>query len=363
MSGERSLKRLWSTPNAMKALGCTGCQDEGLCGGQTMSGAGFNCLDNCCGKPASCQIVCPNAHVFVDRVREVQGFELATAPGPVLASPTIPPYLPMMFHGSALVRRFDLSAVAIPLYRFFDRFADCRFDSSAAVRDTFRLSNATGLILSGVAQDHEVERWWNLETRGRVKAIGNFRRLGVSMVTTPNFSLMVDRPRWDDLHSMRRIVLAYHELVSEGQPAALHVNGRTRQDFQRWGDYVSSHPEITHIAYEFTTGTRNPGRMQQHAEWLAELSLASSKRLGLLLRGGSMIAARLGHHFDVSFIDSSPFEKAQHRMIASLGADGQRYWEKHPTMLGEPVDGLFVENLRVSQRWSAINLTKFKLAA
>jgi len=360
---QRAFRSFWSTPDAAMSLGCHDCPDKALCGGETISGSGFNCLDHCCGKPDACQIVCPNARIFADRIREVAGLNLTTSLAAPLAPPPSSAYLPMLFHGSALQGPLAASAVAIPLYRFFDRQADCRFESSDHLADAFRIDPATSITLSGVAQDGEVERWWKLETKGRIKAIANLRRLGISMVTTPNFSLMVDRPRWDDLHSMRRIVLAYHEFVSEGLPAALHVNGRTQRDFERWGDYIATHPEVTHIAYEFTTGTKNPERMVQHARWLIGLADAVGRRLGLVLRGGSPIVALLAHHFDISFIDSSPFEKAQHREVVSIDGDGQRRWTKRPTVAGEPVDSLLEENIRISSLWFAGLLPKIQLAA
>lgn len=362
-SEQRAFKRLWSNPGAPMSMGCIGCPELSVCGGQTVDGASFNCLDHCCGNPATCQIVCPDAYIYADRIREVKGLNLNTPDGPRLLIDPIPPYVPMVFHGSAMEKPVEAKTIAIPLYRFFDRNGDCRFEGIQSVQDSFRLDAATKIILSGVAQDREVEKWWKLERSGRLKAIGNLRRLGISMVSTPNFSLIVDRPRWDDLHSMRRIVLAYNELVSAGQPAALHVNGRTETDFARWGDYISGHPEVTHIAYEFTTGTRNPGRMMQHALWLTGLAAASSSRLGLLLRGGSAVSRLLAAHFDVSFIDSSPFEKAQHRQIAYLDGEGQRRWDERRTDTGEPVDALLEENIRVSKLWFASNMPKAPLAA
>jgi len=360
---QKAFRSFWSAPDAAMSMGCIDCPEFGLCGGQTIDGSGFNCLDHCCGKPDTCQTVCPNAHTFTDRLREVDGLDLATPLAAPLALPACPTYLPMLFHGSARVQPYRGPAVAIPLYRFFDRAAACRFESIEAVAEAYRFDPGTALFLSGVAQDHEVERWWKLETRGRIQAIANLRRLGVAMVTTPNFSLMVDRPRWDDLHSMRRIARAYHELVSEGQPAALHVNGRTRHDFARWTDYVAAHPEVTHLAYEFTTGAKSTLRMLQHAAWLVALSEGAGRRLGLILRGGVQVAALLSRYYDLSFIDSSPFEKAQHREIATINSDGQRRWLKRLTEAGEPVDAHFEENIQVSARWFEGLLPKLKLAA
>lgn len=360
---QRAFKSFWSDPDAAMSLGCIDCPNQKQCGGQTISGDGFNCLDHCCHQPDTCQAVCPDAKTFADRVREVRGFDLETPLAAPVPPPAHAPYLPLIFHGSARAGRLAAPTIAMPLYRFFDRNADCRFATRSDVAETFKIDPAAQLVLSGVAQDHEVERWWKLETKGRIKVISTLRRLGIAMVTTPNFSVMVDRPRWDDLHSMKRIAEVFHELVSEGQAAALHVNGRTHHDFSRWAEYIAAHPEVTHLAYEFTTGAKNPVRMLQHAQWLTELAKASGRQLGLVLRGGIQVVAPLSAHFQVSFIDSSPFEKAAHRLVASLASNGQRRWLKQPTPEGEPIDALLAENVRVSERWFANLLPKLALAA
>jgi hypothetical protein len=88
----------------------------------------------------------------------------------------------------------------------------------------------------------------------RRDAIRALRSLGVTLVTTPNFSLFIDQPRWDDLHSQKRIMIVHEEFLSEGLPAALHVNARTERDWERWTEYIAARPELTHIAFEFATG-------------------------------------------------------------------------------------------------------------
>lgn len=359
----RAFRSYWSNPNATMSLGCFGCPDQAKCGGQTILGSGFNCLDHCCKTPETCQIVCPHASVFVDRIREVDGLELDTPLTPTIEAPFCPSYMPLLFHGSAIVTELPSSAVAIPLYRFFNKSSGCRFKDRTDVSQFFKIRTTAQIFLSGVAKDEEVERWWRLETKGRIKAIKAFRQLGISMVTTPNFSLMVDRPRWDDLHSMKRIAQVHYEFVSEGLPAALHVNSRKRHDFARWTDYIVSHREVTHIAYEFTTGTKNFERMKQHTQWLIELAQGSGRRLGLILRGGSQVLPTLSQHFDVTFLDSSPFEKAQHREVAYINGCGQRCWLKHLTPKGMPIDVLFHDNVRLSERWLANRLLKFAIAA
>ena len=360
---QRGYRSYWSNPNATMSLGCVGCFDLKRCGGQTTDGPGFNCLDHCCHQPEVCEVVCPNSRVFADRIREVQGLDLQTPAAAKLQPPECPTYLPLLFHGSARASELVAPAVAFPLYQFFDRAAECRFGSREEIARVLKVRADANVFLSGVAQDREVERWWKLETNGRLKAIANLRRLGIGMVTTPNFSLMVDRPRWDDLHSVKRIAEVYHEFVSEGQPAALHVNGRTRYDFLRWADYISAHTEVTHIAFEFTTGAKSPVRMRQHAAWLIELASHAGRQLGLVLRGGVQVVPELALHYDITFMDSSPFGKAQHREIAFIDSNRDRRWTKHPTRPGAPLDALLQENIRVSELWFAGIVPKFAVAA
>jgi hypothetical protein len=80
------------------------------------------------------------------------------------------------------------------------------------------------------------------------------------------------QPPWDNLHSMKRIAIVHEESLSEGMPAALHINARTDHNWQRWRDYVADRPEITHIAFEFATGAGRSKRMRRHADHLIPLA-------------------------------------------------------------------------------------------
>ena len=349
---QRAFRSFWSDPEASLSIGCIECPNQDQCGGQTILGGGFNCLDFCCHEPENCQIVCANAKLFADRVREINGFDLRTPSASPLKNFELEPYIPLFFHGSKRVELLDEPIISIPLYQFFDRYADCRIKSREHLSNAFKIALDTRILLSGVAQDDEVEKWWRLEQKGRLKAINNLSRLGIAMVTTPNFSVTVDRPRWDDMHSMKRIAEVFHEFVSEGLAAALHVNGRAAHDFSRWADYIIAHPEVTHLSYEFTTGTKSLPRMHQHAIWLIDLAKAVSRPLGLVLRGGGPVREPLSTYYQVSALDSSPFEKAVHRSVAVLD-EGRRVWVDHPTPEGAPIDELLRENLRISKLWFA----------
>jgi hypothetical protein len=174
------------------------------------------------------------------------------------------------------------------------------------------------------------------------------------MTTTPNYSLFLDRPRWDDLHSMMRIAIVHSEFLAEGMPAALHVNGRTDHDFDRWAHFVRSRDGITHVAYEFTTGTAVAGRRMQHVTWLIRMARAVRRPLHLIVRGGADLLPLLrGGFASVTFLDTSVFIKTMMRQQAHLRDDGRTEWQQKTTALGEPLDELFASNWSVRGKFVA----------
>jgi hypothetical protein len=161
----------------------------------------------------------------------------------------------MLFHGSARENPVSIPFVALPFARMFDRRTGRpKFESRDALCSDFKISADAGIVLSGVDVDKAIEGWWRLERGQRITLLKHLRTLGMALITSPNFSLFVDQPRWDDLHSIKRIVITHQEILDQGIRAALHVNGRTDTDFRRWTDYLLKRPEIDTLAYEFTTG-------------------------------------------------------------------------------------------------------------
>ena len=57
------------------------CPDRETCGGIRKKQHAFSCLDDCCGKPDTCDGMCPNNPLgFKERMREVNGLELDNLP-------------------------------------------------------------------------------------------------------------------------------------------------------------------------------------------------------------------------------------------------------------------------------------------
>jgi hypothetical protein len=349
----RRERRLWHDDSLrIGSLGCLQCPERVICGGLEIREPIFDCLDLCCRKPATCDKVCRIHPEFAGHFREIAGFELDNIPrlNP-LPAPALPLVVPMLFHGSSRRLAIDSVVVALPLARMFNRRdGTARHLSRESVCAAYGVGRSSSIVLSGTDVDAPLERWWGFGEPKRRQLIRTLLKVGVIFTTTPNYSLFIDVPRWDDLHAMKRIALVHHEFQSEGLPAALHVNGRTDTDFRRWTDFIAARPEITHLAYEFTTGTGWAGRQELHASWLCDLAAGVGRPLTLVLRGGIDVAATLARSFaHVTMIDTSSFIKTMMRKRASL--NGRMNWLPAPTDAGVPVDDLFAENLRVVQQW------------
>ena len=187
-------------------LGCTKCRERPLCGGLAVEASLWSCLSLCCGTPSSCDRVCRNNPGFVARVHEIFGFDLSLPPAPVLPRRMLPDVVPEIYHSSARVRPFAPGAASVSLYRMFNRrTGDPRHGSHADLCRHFQIAQGTPFILTGIQQDRPLERWWELGRLKRRKVIRAARDCGAVLATSPNYSLFLDRPRWDDLHAIKRI--------------------------------------------------------------------------------------------------------------------------------------------------------------
>jgi len=133
----------------------------------------------------------------------------------------------------------------------------------------------------------------------------------------------------------------------------LHVNARTETDFRRWAAYIRERPEVTDVAFEFTTGTGWGDRRNVHAAWLVELARTAGRPLGLVVRGGVDVLPSLAANFArVTFIDTSIFVKTLNRQRAAI-ANGSLRWQPSPTAINAPVDTLMSDNYRTVEAWYA----------
>ena len=342
--------RLWDVGAAASpGMGCHSCVDRHVCGMLHLEAGFLDCSEFCCGAPETCTSrICRLApKEFVRRHMEIQGFTLDNvAAAPVLAVAQFPRSVPMIYHGNRRENRFETEAASIKLSRLYDpRNGTPRFATRAALMEYFRLSEQSRLVACGIDHDRFVEGWWGLSLSGRARIIENLKVLGVELVTVPNFSVSVNWPRASDLYSMKRIALTWQEFVAAGIPAALHPNGRTEHDFLRWRAFVAARPEVTHIAYDFTTGTKRPGRRDLHAGELARLAREAGRPLHLMVMGGREIWPTLASAFEtVTVLETSIFMKTMHRQRAFNRGNSDIGYDTTRTAKGVPLDNLLIEN-------------------
>jgi hypothetical protein len=328
------------------SLGCAACPDLEICGGLHVPSGVFDCLSECCGQPNDCERVCRRQSTrYVTRVREVRGFDLADIPrGPVLEFSHLPATVPMIYHGSMRSRPFYAPVVALSLYQLVGRLdGKSKFANRDALNRHFQLSPDSQIMVSGTEQDPPLERWWALGS-GRRETIKRLLDLGLIGGTSPNFSLFVGVPRWDNLHGMKRIGIAWQELISIGLPTALHLNARTDQDWARWTQFVAERPEVQVLSFEYATGAAWRERMDWHTSKLVKLAAAVSRPVRLVVRGGANKVSELKNSYEsVCFIDTASFLKTVKRQKGFV-EDGGLVWRPSPTDLREPLDDLLCHN-------------------
>ncbi len=343
-------RKLTDSPGSFPmALGCPSCRHFDTCGGLSIEQGVFDCLAFCCEKPESCTLVCrKKSELFAQQFREIDGFEF----GNVARTPTIGVNLnddivPLIYHGSSRATALSHSVMALRLADLINfRTGTLRFETRAALCQAFRIDVAATLILTGVDQDHRIEPWWTLGEK-RLGIIEQLRRIGVALVTAPNFSVFLDHPGTDDLHAMKRIALVFAEFQLSGIACALHAHGRTERDFSRWAYFIRERPEIQILSYEFITGSATKARREFHLEQLAMIAKMAGRDLDIIIRGKPDVIPFLRHHFRrVIYIESGTFVKTINRQRAERIGNRDLAWATMPTDPGAPVDALFQHNAR-----------------
>lgn len=344
-------QRLWddATRHA-PSLGCPTCLERDRCGGVHTDAGIVDCRDLCtCKDKSKCDMVCRfNPSLFVARMREVDGLSFENAPrAPINGVPDIPLVVPFVDHRYGREARLDEPVVALSLYGLINlATGQPHVSSRAELAARFRIPEGATIVVSGVDKDGPIERWWELKDRGAILAA--LKGLGVAVITAPNYSVLTDVPRTDNLPAMKRILLAWTEMAAAGLPAALHVNGRTLHDYARWGDLIAERPEIEIVAFEFATGCGRGERIDWHVAQLCALADRVGRPLALVMRGGGRKLDELRRHFaHVSLIETDAFSRTLRRRRAHLTESGRIRWAAFPTPRGAPIDELLAHNVAI----------------
>jgi hypothetical protein len=349
-SDESVIEALTHDPKAYPvALGCAVCPHLANCGGLCVRAPIFDCLDMCCNSPETCTRVCRKQPVarYVDQLREIDSFELGNVPrAPAVEHKIENEVVPLVYHGGRRVETLQNGIFAIRLTDLVNfREAQLKFADRAALCAAYRIPADAQIILSGVNQDHRIEPWWRLGDR-RIAIIEQMRRIGIDLVTMPNFSVVLDQPRTDDMHAMKRILIVFEEFASGGIACALHPNGRTERDFERWASEIAARTEVQTLSYEFITGPGRKARQGWHLDQLAGLAAAAGRDLDIVVRGDPEVIHFLRRHFrKVIYIETTAFMKTLKRQRAERDGNNSLRWNPNPTAAGQSLDDLFNHNL------------------
>lgn len=313
------------------SLGCPSCAHFAECGGLHVEAHLLDCLSLCCGEPGRCSRVCPNKpEAFVAQSREVVGFNFDNTPrAPARPSNLGSDIAELIYHGSSRQAVLHVRTIALRLADVVDyRRKRVRFATRHEMCAAFRINSACNIILTGVDHDARIEPWWSLG-EARITIIRSLVRLGIALVATPNFSLLLDNPRPDDLHAMKRIAITFTEFLQEGLACALHPNGRTIRDFERWASFVAKRPEVSTLAYEFITGSGRSARRQFHLDRLIDIAKAAGRPLDIVVRGDPQVIPSLRAHYrEIIYIDTTAFMKTHKRRIAERLANNALDWNR-----------------------------------
>lgn len=345
----RDPQALWDDEaTATGSLGCQSCVDRAICGGAHKGASFYDCNDYCrCSNKATCDLVCRgNPAQYVERIREVRGFDLNEVPRITdIDLAALPSMIPLIEHKSARRSSLGFPIVALPFYSLLDLDKGVlRYKSRKEVAEKFGIDPRARLVLSGVGRDRKIERYWALSNRPSILA--QIGQLDICLATPPNFSVLTDVPRTDNLHAMKRIMIAYSEMAQAGLPTALHVNARTQRDYRRWAEVIAKRGEIKCLAVEFATGAGRGSRLDWHIARLRELATFVDRPLRLIVRGGFRGLELLRLSFDaVTMMDTDAFSKTRCRKRAQFTNSGKLVWRSHPTAPGETLDKLLQHNV------------------
>ena len=336
-------------PDESLSLSCARCFLLEICGGLHVKGGALDCQRFCCGKK-DCKIVCFNSPVLYSRrLLEIKGFELNNVPHcTAVAFDKIHGYIPLLHHAYSRRDAFEGEQVALSLFELLNRDGSPKYLSREDVVKNFRFSNSAKLIVSSINKDHLLERLWETQHRRSIALM--LKSIGVSIFTSPNFSVYNNVPRPENLYNIKRIVLLAQEFLSEGVPTALHINAVTDRDYQRFTEFLVEYPEFQALSFDFITGPGYPSRTNWHIKKLIELSKNVGRPMQLLLRGGTRALFPLSSVFrDLAMIDSDPLQRALHRQLMIFGNDGQMKSVKNKLPKGVPVDDLLSRNVRAAE--------------
>lgn len=309
-------------------LVCGQCAWSDPCGGmggvqQSLHGCFTHCMT-----PGLCEKltwVCPcRGDIFRSLVRDVGG--LHDRPWQPLLGPEarLPRYIPMLRHGRKRTSPFARPMVGISIRDLLPRNGEHNYYPVATtpdgLRDRFGIARGAPLLVSGVAPDHVIESYWAYRNVTDVPA--RLAELGITAMTTPNFSFFSDAPRTHTLFARKRIMITAEELSVHRIAVIPHVNALTKSDWKFWEELLALQTHLTYVAKEFQTGNRDPRKGLRAIDELRGIQDRLGRAIHPVVIGGAQYVQPFAQHFSsFTIADSHPFMRAMHRrMLVGHGA-------------------------------------------
>ncbi|MSU58839.1 MAG: DUF4417 domain-containing protein [Pedosphaera sp.] len=303
-----------------------------------------------------CDWTCPkNRNQFWNRFREVGGWPPKPLENIRMAEGlNLPLYLPQIHNGHDRAGDLAEPMVAVPTFcvvkgRRAGGYGPIELDP-IAFRKTLKLSGNTKVVLTSVAEDRFLERFWkNAESCDVGPAL---RELNIEAITTPNFSFFSDAPRTHSLWNLARMSRLTEYLSSSGVNVIPHIHATTKADWNNWKQSFLDHKQITHVVREFQTGGKIKEIAIASIHDLANFRDAIGRDLHLIAVGGTRHAQLLKRYFPkLTLVDSNPFLKTHKRRKLIRHRRLWPKWVKHQTVPGEPLDGFLKENISAYRAW------------
>lgn len=343
---------------------CSGCVFRPACGGLDQNAA-WGCFTTCfstCDKD-KCDYVCPNRpRQFLNHVKEVGGLDKADYDQMTVPTVTaLPEYVPLIQSGSCRAQPFDFPMVSLLLRKVIKLCKDGRYGpvlpGPDALRERFHLSPNTPILITSIATDRHLERYWRYARLHRTaEQIAGLDPVGM---TVPNFSYFTDAPRTEILFNRRRGMIVADQLSAAGVGVVPHVNALTSGDWNFWERLLRDQPHIRFISKEFQTGLANRDLGKTAIENLARLQDRIGRDLHPILVGAARYipeATRLFHRYTI--LDSRPYMATVMRHRLTLTENGDHSWVASATAKGELLDDLLRANIAAYSRSMAFRMFK-----
>lgn len=321
------------------------------CGGNDELFSCFQQCKNC--PPGGCNQVCPrNADDFAARMVEVGGFRNTFIRSVTqIGMPNLPRYIPVIYSktGRCLPLRREMTAV--PFWRIIGGPAkgyELLVESESDLREKFLIAESTKFLVVGAGFDSKLENFWcNLHRRDLLARLPS---LGVTAVTTPNFSFFTDMMGPTKMYNFRRILLATQALSEAGVTPIPHLNALTSRDWENWYSFLKDQSQIRTVAKEFATGLAQADLGVQELHRLANVQEKLGYPLHLVAMGGSQFARNLNTLFPGhwSITDADPFIKTVKRQVPCL-SNGVRGWRTEPLPKNSPLDQRLNQNIQFAE--------------